>query len=73
VEILVRLIGAQVQPQFGALPDRPAEREHAATLSQTAARLGWQPRTRLEDGLRRTVEWYQKDLVSSESGAIRKG
>jgi UDP-glucose 4-epimerase len=65
VQVLVRLVGNGVQPQFGALPDRPAERVRAASLTEPAAALGWLPHTRLEEGLRRTVDWYRKALTRS--------
>ena len=60
VEVLADLLGAPVQPQFGALPDRPMERVCVASLAETTARLGWKPHIKIEEGLKRTIEWYRK-------------
>lgn len=39
--------------------DRPGhDFRYAIDASRIASELGWQPATSLEDGLRRTVEWY---------------
>jgi UDP-glucose 4-epimerase len=68
VEKLATIVGSSVEPQFGALPDRPDEREWAANM-QTAARLGWRPSTSLEEGLEQTVKWYRVHGHASEPGA----
>lgn len=59
VRKLVALVGAPVEPLFGALPERPLERVRAAERAATEARLGWKPVVDLDEGLRRTVEWYR--------------
>ena len=59
VQRLVQIIDPAIAPRFGALPDRPLEKERAADLAATSACLGWAPRTSLEQGLRTTVEWYR--------------
>jgi nucleoside-diphosphate-sugar epimerase len=59
VRKLVALVGAPVEPLFGALPERPLERVRAAERAATEARLGWRPVVDLDEGLRRTVEWYR--------------
>ena len=58
VERLVSMMGSTVEPQFGAVPDRPNEREWAANLLP-ATKLGWAPTTSLEEGLEQTVAWYR--------------
>lgn len=65
---LLALLGDPVEPRFGALPDRPTEiwRMYADTAKATRL-LGWQPTVGLEEGLRRTVDWYAAELASGES------
>ena len=59
VELIVELLGTSIRPVFGALPDRPGERSHAADTKVARERLGWTAATPLREGLRRTIEWYQ--------------
>jgi dTDP-glucose 4,6-dehydratase len=41
------------------VPDRPGhDRRYAIDFSKIHGELGWQPATKMDDGLRRTVEWY---------------
>lgn len=58
VEQINQLINPDIRPQFGALPDRPMEQVRAAKIAQSISKLGWKPKTSLQQGLRRTVEWY---------------
>ena len=56
--------------------DRPGhDRRYAIDATKLKRELGWQPRTRFEDGLRQTVAWYldHPDWVRSvTSGAYRE-
>jgi UDP-glucose 4-epimerase len=52
------LIGAPIEPAWGAIPDRAGETENVADVATTDRLCGWTPATDLETGLRRTVEWY---------------
>jgi nucleoside-diphosphate-sugar epimerase len=58
VERLAELSGSPARPQFGALPDRPLEQVRAAAADRTLARIGWRATTPLDEGLRRTLDWY---------------
>jgi nucleoside-diphosphate-sugar epimerase len=60
VNELVRLIDPRIAPGFGAVANRPLEQVCAADVAATTARLNWAPRTPLELGLRKTVEWYRR-------------
>jgi UDP-glucose 4-epimerase len=62
VERIVETVGTGVEPDFGALPERPLEIVRAADVERTKDRLGWQARTTLADGLRSTVDWYRAEL-----------
>lgn len=58
VQRLNQLINPKIQPLFGALPDRPMEQVRAANIADSQAKLNWQPKVSLEEGLARTVNWY---------------
>jgi nucleoside-diphosphate-sugar epimerase len=60
---VLRLLGDPIQPEFGALPDRPNEIWRMFGDSRRAQTLlGWSPAHTLEDGLARTIEWYRTHL-----------
>jgi UDP-glucose 4-epimerase len=62
VEQIVETVGTGVEPDFGALPERPLEIVRAADVERTNDLLGWQARTTLTDGLRSTVDWYRAEI-----------
>ncbi|MEW6188199.1 MAG: NAD-dependent epimerase/dehydratase family protein [Thermodesulfobacteriota bacterium] len=62
VEKLFEILGADLKPVFGTLPDRPLEQIRVADIEGSRARLGWRPQTSLEKGLERTVDWYKNQM-----------
>ncbi len=46
-------------PELGALPDRPHDVELVMDAEGAAALLGWRADVNLDEGLRRTVDWYR--------------
>lgn len=67
-EQIVRLCGSPTMLAIGAVPTRPGDLEHLVTATARAeALLGWRPTTSLDDGLRRTIEWYRATLLPSTS------
>jgi UDP-glucose 4-epimerase len=66
-ERLVGMIDPSIRPRFGALADRPLERPQAADVATTRAAIGWSPRTSLEEGLAKTVEWYRERAASLQT------
>jgi UDP-glucose 4-epimerase len=65
VEQIVETVGTAVEPDFGALPDRPLEQVRTADVERTRSMIGWEPRTTLAAGLRTTVEWYLRERDES--------
>jgi dTDP-glucose 4,6-dehydratase len=55
--------------------DRPGhDRRYALDISKISNDLGWQPAISLDDGLRRTVQWYQENsdwVAKTRSGEYR--
>jgi UDP-glucose 4-epimerase len=69
LERIVEVVGTDLHPQFGTIPDRPLEQERAADTTFMKERLGWTPRTSLRRGLEETVAWYRNRtaaLVASQ-------
>jgi UDP-glucose 4-epimerase len=67
VNHLVRITDTRIQPEFGSIADRPAERVRSADMIYAKEKLGWEPQTSLDQGLARTVNWY-RDQLSNLSG-----
>lgn len=67
---ILALMGDPIEPEFGALPERPTEiaRMHSDT-AKIRGRTGWAPTVSLDDGLARTIEWYRGELQRSSSFA----
>lgn len=63
--LVVELLGA-APPLFGALAYRPTEIWRMFGDSRLAGELlDWHPATRLEDGLRHTIDWARAQLLDS--------
>lgn len=61
VNEICELMGAEVRPLLGALPDRPLEPRRVARVEETRRQLGWAPSTSRADGLRRTIAWFRAE------------
>jgi UDP-glucose 4-epimerase len=59
---LSEVVGGDVEPEFGAIADRQLERVRVADPTTAAQAMGWRPRTPLDEGLERTVEFYRSHL-----------
>ncbi len=73
---LGNILGVDVMPVFEA--PRPGDIRHSqASVERLEAVLGFCPQTTLEEGLRQTVAWFQKQMAlpcwAIGSRAIRPG
>ncbi|HEU0086640.1 MAG TPA: NAD-dependent epimerase/dehydratase family protein [Pseudonocardiaceae bacterium] len=59
VALVTRIIGTGLEAEFGALADRPLDRDWCADISAAKELIGWQPSTGLEQGMEMTVRWYR--------------
>jgi nucleoside-diphosphate-sugar epimerase len=66
VEKLVCLINPCIEPRFGAVTDRPFEQVRVAAVENSLDLIEWKPTVSLEEGLKRTANWYA--LQSKGSG-----
>lgn len=67
VQYIVKHVGNEIEPIFGALPDRPLEKARIANVADAYSKLCWKPLISLEQGLEQTVDWYRKNLQIPES------
>ncbi len=68
VESIVRLMESRVSPEFGAVPDRRAEKARRANVEETRATLGWAPAVGFDEGLRRTIAWVRDQHARGKLG-----
>jgi UDP-glucuronate decarboxylase len=60
-EIILRLVGSSSKITFKKLPlDDPKQRQPDISLAQSA--LDWQPKIKLQDGLKDTIAYFRKRL-----------
>lgn len=66
--LVLDVMGDPIVPEFGALPERPAEIRRMYADPEKARRiLGWEPRHTLREGLSKTIDWYRHELSGSGS------
>lgn len=60
VDIIYKEVGLKSQPNYGALPYRENEvwRQQPDT-TKIMSHLNWEPKVGLEEGIKRTINWYQ--------------
>jgi nucleoside-diphosphate-sugar epimerase len=70
MQLIRQLSGSHTQLAFGAVTYRPHEVMFSqADLTKMCA-LGWSPRFSLEDGLKRTVEWWRIRLAEGVTQCV---
>ena len=67
-EAMRKLIGADVKPAYG--PPRAGDvKDSQADITRAKELLGYEPLIRLEEGLRRTIDWYQSQRADGAEPA----
>ena len=60
IEQVVSLVGTG-NPQFGEIPYRSGENMKLyANSSKIKETLGWQPKINMSEGLKNTIDWYER-------------
>ena len=63
VRTIIKISGSKVSPQWGASPNSRVEpKMWQADIGHASDALDWHPRHDLENGLKKTVEWFGKNL-----------
>jgi UDP-glucuronate decarboxylase len=61
---IIAMTGSKSKISFKPLPsDDPTQRMPDITLA--GEKLGWKPRISVDEGLKRTIEYFKKELVGS--------
>jgi nucleoside-diphosphate-sugar epimerase len=68
VGLLASIVGGKARPQFSAVADRPMDHAQRGNPRPAAELLHWRASTTLEEGLRKTVAWYAKNLLATPTG-----
>jgi len=70
VRIIQDVLNVALPTTYHPLPeDDPRRRQPDITKARTI--LGWEPKVALEDGLRRTADWFRDELAADAIGAGR--
>lgn len=59
-----KITGSNLEPNYGAVQSNQYEpKMWVADISKAKKMLGWEPEFSLEDGLRKDIEWFRKNLA----------
>jgi nucleoside-diphosphate-sugar epimerase len=67
VNLIIQIVNPTVEPQFGALPDRPSEQTRVADVDGARSMLCWSATRSLEDGLAATIRWHHINRAPNNS------
>jgi UDP-glucose 4-epimerase len=68
---ILDLMGNPVTAEFGAIPDRPTEIwEMRCDPTKSREAFGYEEKTPLAEGLRKTIEWYRNELSGATPFAL---
>jgi nucleoside-diphosphate-sugar epimerase len=68
---IVRITGTDNGYDLGGSPPRQSAAESICGDNARLRALGWQPRVPLDEGLARTVEWWERKLLESANSTAR--
>jgi len=70
-ETIIHMTGSRSKITRRSLPvDDPVQR--CPDIAEATARLGWQPKTDLKEGLARTIQYFDKLLAAGPQPALRR-
>ena len=62
IETIARVL--EVEPKIKQLPMQPGDVDRTyADITKAKQLIGYEPKTSFEDGIRKFIEWYQKEKV----------
>ena len=62
VSLVVKMTGAKVKQNWGTMPGRTFDTNiWLADISKARKMLNWQPKYNLEEGLRKTINWFRRN------------
>lgn len=61
VNKIIQIFDTDIEPEFGALPDRFSEKSRIADVDGTYRLIHWKPKISLEKGLKKTIEWFREN------------
>jgi nucleoside-diphosphate-sugar epimerase len=69
IESVARELGAEQLPRFGAVPVAGPDAEPliAGDVTRLNTEVGWRPTIGVEQGIRRTIAWWENQPISSNS------
>jgi UDP-glucuronate decarboxylase len=71
-ELVIRLTGSESKLTYAPLPsDDPLQRKPDTALAKRV--LGWEPKVQLEEGLKRTIAYFDKVLTEAKCVPLRRG
>ena len=63
VNKIIELIGNKVKPKWGSIPNRLNEPTFwQANISKSKDILKWEPKHSIDEGLKKTVEWFRENI-----------
>jgi len=60
--LIIRLVGSKSDIIYKPLPTEDDPRSRRPDITKAETLLGWSPRVALEDGLKKTIEWFRSRL-----------